>query len=244
MSATTRDEMMQLVEELRSSGYRGRDLAISTAHPDLGTCITAIRQLEALVSQMASACLDGDMDAVELSELINASFAPRIASLAEIIDATIERHVAEQEPLPQWYAEWAGSHVFYGAWRGVQFLIDRIDQKFGTINFELIVFLLVAVVALRQWVERAFAQNGGSAVFSAGSSNVAPRMSRLIFLRVVSTNWAIAPFLIPIVIRLPRSCAKFKNCGRGGHPGRSGVHHVPTPFQRFNRRLMRSHGAK
>ena len=76
-------QMQELVEELRSTGYHGREAWLPKIERRKGTMIAAIRQLEVCASQMVSPWFDAAMDESELWSFLRSSFLPRLASLED-----------------------------------------------------------------------------------------------------------------------------------------------------------------
>jgi hypothetical protein len=151
-----REQMQTLVEELRSTGYFGRDQALAGMPSAWGTRIAALRQLEVIASQAAACWLDAEMSLRQTLEFIQTSFVPRMLALVEIIDQPI------------------GQRPFATSLRE---LIARLS---GDNDGSAVVSILVGAMVMRQFHEAVIAyyqrweEVAWSQVFSAHSSNVAP----------------------------------------------------------------------
>jgi hypothetical protein len=140
----------QLIEELRSSGYHGREPRLASLPPRLGTRLAAIRQLEVAAEQAASLWLDGGMSSHDTWEFIRLSFLPRMLALVEIIERTFP--AADCPP-------------------SIRRLIEQFasDEMNATDCSPAVVSILVAVMVLRQLHE--FPDSSGR-TFVPFSSNV------------------------------------------------------------------------
>jgi len=148
MQAGIRQHIENLVEDLRSSGYHGRDSVIAWAPPHVGTRVTAARQLEVIACQIASAWVDlRETDIWD--DFIQTGFIPRLLALAEIIDDTIKLSTAELRQSTE------GFTMLEVAWDGTRLLIERVKGNAVAVadRSVCIVTLLEAAMVVRQCAE-------------------------------------------------------------------------------------------
>jgi hypothetical protein len=164
--------MEEFVEELRSTGYHGRDRSVADAPAHVGTRVTALRQMELIASQIASAWLDGDMDDGELRQFVAVSFDSKMDSLANIVDSTFPAAPAHTNELLASKAQEKASSLDGACRRGVR-LIRSLRSDAGA-DDAWPVSLLIAAMVLRQAAERDLLQTSKDEKFCGNSTNVAP----------------------------------------------------------------------
>jgi len=159
-------QIQELVEELRSTGFHGREAWLPSIGRQAGTAIAAIRQLEVCASQMVSPWFDGVMDEQELWFFLRSHFLPRLLSLEEIVD----NNVARTKIL------WRGADddSFHQTWTAIQRQIRAVAATNELPDYgEFAVTLLVSVMVLRQWIEAEYSKNTTGGCFVGESTNVA-----------------------------------------------------------------------
>jgi hypothetical protein len=88
---TNEQSVDHYLEELRASGFHGREPWVAEIDRPLGAAIAILRQIEVCAEQMASVCLDADlndMDNRATWEMIRASFLPRLVRLVNRLEAS------------------------------------------------------------------------------------------------------------------------------------------------------------
>jgi hypothetical protein len=158
-------QIQDLVEELRSTGYHGRDAWLQGVEPRKGTRIAAIRQLEVCSSQMASSWVEGVMDEQELWALFRSHFLPRILAIEAIIDSTFAT------PKVSFGDEDASIRQVCAAIRSQ---VEAIEHEDAHPNYGVFaVILLVSVMVLRQLAEAQKLDSEARNQFMFESTNVA-----------------------------------------------------------------------
>jgi hypothetical protein len=157
--------IQELVEELRSTGYHGRDTWLPSIDRREGTTIAAIRQLEVCASQMVSPWFDAVMDEQELWSFLRSHFSPRLLALEEIIESN-------SVSLPIRFD--AGDLSFRTVWA----VIRRWIKGIGGVNEQpdygnFVVTFMVSVMVLRQLVEVQNLESTAGDRFVCESTNVA-----------------------------------------------------------------------
>lgn len=159
MSAIAKQSVIELIEEFRSTGYSGREPHIASAPLPLGTCATALRQLEVMATHIAAAWLDGDMNDKEFLQFVKGCLLTDTLALANIVEDSFR--LAPRFP-------------FGAAWLGAQRLIQEFSMaRPGCKSGEVAVSLLIATMVLRQLAEQELASGGRDGMFRSSSSNVA-----------------------------------------------------------------------
>jgi len=198
---STQAEMEQLIEQLRSSGYHGRDPALAAAPEQLGGFATAIRQLEAMTTQAISVWLDGDMNETESWQMIEVSYLPRISMLESIVAAGLN----------QVKMSTAGDKSIRQAWQGVQAIIIGLRDRSDKLLFarrDVTFSLMATTMVLRQVVDAEIAPALAHTNFRAYSSNVAPA-----FFARCTANFRECLFPDPEVVSLAYLCREASSAG-------------------------------
>ncbi len=159
---TNRPPGHDYVEELRATGFHGREPWVASLDHSIGTALAALRQMEVCAEQMASVCLDAglnDMDNLATWELIRASFLPRFTKLTEQLEnlvPTLAIRLGSSTAPPD--------DSVLVAWHALKSLDSRLhteDQQ--TVECaEIVLPLLFAVIALQDAAHRAVNPSGNA----------------------------------------------------------------------------------
>jgi hypothetical protein len=160
MSAIAKQSVLELIEEFRSTGYSGREPAIASAPLPMGTCATALRQLEVMATHIAAAWLEGDMNETEFLQFVKDCLLTDTFVLANIVEEAFRA-------TPRF--------PFGAAWFGTQRLIQEFSiARPGCKCGDIAVSFLIATMVLRQLAEHELAPTGKDRMFRPCSTNVAP----------------------------------------------------------------------
>jgi len=115
MSVDHRQLIERLVEDLRSTGYSGREPRLLRLPEAIGRRYTAFRQLEVIAAQMAAVWLDSELEDEESTEFMAMNFLPRAFALVEIIDCSFTTRDS--------------ASLIFRSWQGVRRLLDRMHHS-------------------------------------------------------------------------------------------------------------------
>jgi len=167
MEQTTDQPIENLLEELRTTGYYGREPTISDAPRDAGTRVVASRLLEVAASQLAVAWLDL-ADGSAWDDFILPSVGPRLVALSAILNRKLVTEGNRRRS--------GGFGLASKVWNELQPLIDRLARDaVSPTERNLFVFeFLQSAMLLRQCSDLEVASPGPIPDFSPFSSNVHP----------------------------------------------------------------------
>ncbi len=135
MATTAVQQIEDLVEGLRASGYYGQDPILAKAPKPVGTCLTATRQLEVVASQIASASLDGGMEDSEFWKFVMNGLFDKVIALADIIDRTQptlvrpKRSRVLSSEMPEFGDAWTGTKSLIIEHRQVRTRLTRMRRN-------------------------------------------------------------------------------------------------------------------
>lgn len=199
VEVAAQNEERNLVENLRATGYDGRELWIPALDPVTGTRVVAVRQLEACATHPACAWRDEVMDEPGLWTFMRGCLLKPVLSFAQIVEASV--------PAAALRGDANGDNYFALAWRNVDRLLDRLAnaEPSKTSYAETTVNFLLAVMVLRQIVD-AEARGAASdkARFLPFSTNVHPSFLPGLLGKLATTTIDLAnPAMLPeFIVRL------------------------------------------
>jgi hypothetical protein len=159
------------VEELRATGFHGREPWVATLDQSAGTAIATLRQMEICAEQMASVCLDAEPNEDDLVtwQLIRTNFVPRFARLTNRLNGSIHALAIRLESSPG-----STDDSFLIAWHAMKSLGLRlsIDDTQSVDCAEIVLPLLFAVISLQTAAHRAANPSGNGDV--SGATHLAP----------------------------------------------------------------------
>jgi hypothetical protein len=165
MHAAERNHLESMIEEMRTSGYSGREAWISRLPTPLGTEVVAIRQLEAVATQFVSPWLEDVLDASDAWEFLRTNLLERAEELLQIA-SDAHSNVAPEPTAIELLAEFL-SQARAG---------ESTHRSYGTF----VMCFLFAVMIVRQYLEEVEAIGQHPAFeFRFSSSNVAPSFVEL-----------------------------------------------------------------